>query len=147
LNGYIDREDDIRDAIAFYDAQGTQARRRGPDKRRTDGEFIVSGPDFLWCCDGHDKFRNYGIEIYAAVDAYSRRIQWIYVGNSNRRQISILRQMLDALKQYNRCPLSGAPTEARKCYYLPIHTSAFSEGTNRQKGQPQKRLMHSGSRV
>src|SRR5437660_4337195 len=42
LNGYIAREDDIHDAIAFYDAQGTQARRRGRGKRRTDGEFIYS---------------------------------------------------------------------------------------------------------
>jgi hypothetical protein len=46
------------------------------------------GPDFLWCRDGHDKFRNYGIEIYAGVDAYSRRTQRMYVGNSDRKQIS-----------------------------------------------------------
>jgi hypothetical protein len=104
LKGYIAREDDVRDAIAFYDPQGTRARRRGPDKHRKHGEFITPGPDFLWCCDGHDKFRNYGIEIYAAVDAYSRRILWIYVGNSNRRQISVLRQMLDTIKHHNRCP-------------------------------------------
>jgi hypothetical protein len=90
VQGYIAREDDVRDAIAFYDPQGTRARRRGPDKHRKDREFITPGPDFLWCCDGHDKFRNYRIEIYAAVNVYSRRIQWIYVGNSNRRQISIL---------------------------------------------------------
>jgi hypothetical protein len=48
----------VRDAIAFYDTQGTQARRRGSDKHRKDVEFITPGPDFLWCCDGHDKFRN-----------------------------------------------------------------------------------------
>lgn len=44
--------------------------------------------------DGHDKFRNYGIEIYASVDAFSRRIQWCYVGNSNCQAISVLRQMV-----------------------------------------------------
>ena len=104
LHGYIARENDIRDALAHYDASGTQARSRGPAKSRKDGEFITPGPNFLWYCDGHDKFRNFGIEIYAAVDAYSRRIPWIYVGNSNRRQISILRQMLSALSHYNRCP-------------------------------------------
>jgi len=62
LKGYIAREDDERDAIAYWDVQSTRARRRGSDKHRKDWEFITSGPDFLWCCDGHDKFRNYGIE-------------------------------------------------------------------------------------
>lgn len=91
LKGHHAREDDVRDALAHLDPESTEARRRGPDKIRQSGEFIIPGPDFLWCCDGHDKFRNYGIEIYAGVDAYSRRIQWIYAGNSNRRQISVLR--------------------------------------------------------
>jgi hypothetical protein len=46
VQGYIARENDVRDAIAFYDPQGTRARRRGPDKHRKDGEFITPGPDF-----------------------------------------------------------------------------------------------------
>jgi hypothetical protein len=75
LQGHHAREDDVREALAHLDPEGTEARRRGPDKTRKGGEFITPGPDFLWYCDGHDKFRNYGIEIYAAVDAYSRRIQ------------------------------------------------------------------------
>jgi len=104
LQGHHAREDDVRDALAHYDPEGTAARRRGPNKTRKDGEFVTAGPDFLWCCDGHDKFRNYGIEIYATVDAYSRRIQSIYVGNSNRRQISILRQALTLIESRDRCP-------------------------------------------
>jgi len=104
LSGHIAREDDVRDALAQFDPQGTEARRRGPSHRRLGGEFIIPGPDFLWCIDGHDKFRNYGIEIYAGVDAYSRRIQWIYVGNSNRRQTSILHQMVSIVEAHNRCP-------------------------------------------
>jgi|SRR6266516_4645582 len=98
------RDDDVRDALATLDTVGVESRRKGSDKRRKGGEFITPGPDWLWCCDGHDKFRNYGIEIYAAVDAYSRRIQWCYVGNSNRRAIGILRQMVTTIKEYNRCP-------------------------------------------
>jgi hypothetical protein len=104
LKGHHAREDDVRDALAHLDPEGTEARRRGPDKTRQSGEFITPGPDFLWCCDGHDKFRNYGIEIYAGVDAYSRRIQWVYVGNSNRRQISVLRQALAVIEDRDRCP-------------------------------------------
>ena len=98
------REDDVRDALAALDVVGTESRRRGPDKRHKGGEFITPGPDWLWCCDGHDKFRNYGIEIYAGVDAYSRRIQWCYVGNSNRRAVGILRQVVTTFQEYGRCP-------------------------------------------
>jgi hypothetical protein len=98
------RDDDVRDALIALDPAGVQSRQRGPDKRQKDGEYITPGPDWLWCCDGHDKFRNYGIEIYAAVDAYSRRIQWCYVGNSNRRAVGILRQVVTAIKEYDRCP-------------------------------------------
>lgn len=104
LNGYVAREDDIRDALAHMDPQGTEARKRGPDRKNQGGEYIVPGRDFLWAIDGHDKFRNYGIEIYAGVDAYSRRILWIYVGNSNRRQVSILKQMVSVLENQNHCP-------------------------------------------
>ena len=98
------REDDVRDALKALDAVAVESRLKGSDKRQKGGEYITPGPDWLWCCDGHDKFRNYGVEIYAAVDAYSRRIQWCYVGNSNRRAIGILRQAVTTFKAYNRCP-------------------------------------------
>lgn len=98
------RDDDVRDALSELDKRGTESRRPGPKKTHMGGEFITPGPDWLWCCDGHDKFRNYGIEIYAGVDAFSRRIQWCYVGNSNRRTVSILRQVVTTIKTYGRCP-------------------------------------------
>ena len=98
------REDDVRDALIALDPAGVQSRHRGPDKRQKGGEYITPGPDWLWCCDGHDKFRNYGVGIYAAVDTYSRRIQWCYVGNSNRRAVGILCQVVTAIKEYDRCP-------------------------------------------
>lgn len=98
------RDDDVRDALAHRDEKGTASRRRGPNKNNKTGEYIVPGPDFLWCCDGRDKFRNYGIEIYTGVDAFSRRIQWCYVGNSNHRAVSILRQAVTIIKKYGPCP-------------------------------------------
>jgi hypothetical protein len=63
------RDDDVRDALAALDAAGTASRRKGRSKRRKGGEHITPGPDWLWCCDRDDKFRNFGIEIYAGVDA------------------------------------------------------------------------------
>jgi hypothetical protein len=68
------RDNDVRDALAHLDTRGTESRRKGPDKGRKGEEFITPGPDWLWCYNGHDKFRNYGIKIYASVNAYLRRI-------------------------------------------------------------------------
>ena len=46
----------------------------------------------MWSVDGHLKFRSYGIEIYAAIDAYSRYIVWIHVGLSAVTGISVAKQ-------------------------------------------------------
>jgi|tagenome__1003787_1003787.scaffolds.fasta_scaffold20898812_2 hypothetical protein len=102
--GHRAREDDVRDALRKLDEKGTAARKPGPKKRRKGGEYIVRGPDWLWCIDGHDKFRNYGIGIYAAVDAFSRKILWFYIGNSNRRGVSILKQAVTTIRSLGRCP-------------------------------------------
>src|SRR5690348_10756476 len=66
--------------------------------------YVTWGPNFMWCLDGHDKFSQYGLQIYAAVDAYSRKIIWFYCGNSNRAQLSVLKQYLTAVKYQGLCP-------------------------------------------
>jgi hypothetical protein len=74
-HAYQARENNVRYALKKLDIKGTAARMPGPKRRRKkSGEYIVRGPDWLWCIDGHDKFRNYEINIYAAVDAFSRKI-------------------------------------------------------------------------
>jgi hypothetical protein len=104
-HAYRARQDDVRDALRELDSKGTAARKPGPRKRRKrGGEYLARGPDWLWCIDGHDKFRNYGIEIYAAVDAFSRKILWFYIGNSNRRAVSILQQGISVIRSFGRCP-------------------------------------------
>ena len=48
---------------------------RLPEGRKIRREnYITPGPNFLWCLNGHDKFSQYKIQIYAAIDAYSRKI-------------------------------------------------------------------------
>jgi len=49
--------------------------------------------------DGHDKLSFWGIQIYAAIDAFSRYVTWCYIGISNRTQISVLRQFLEVLQE------------------------------------------------
>jgi hypothetical protein len=76
--------------------EGVERRRRDVQRRR--GEYIVPGPNFIWSVDGHDKLKEYGIEIYAGVDAYSRYVTWIYVGVSSGTSISVVRQFLNTVQ-------------------------------------------------
>jgi hypothetical protein len=72
--------------------------RRARDLQRHRGEYIVPGPNYLWSIDGHCKLDFVGIEIYAAIDAYSRFITWIYVGISSHTAVSVLIQYLTTLR-------------------------------------------------
>src|SRR5437763_985243 len=72
--------------------------------RHQRAEFINPGPDHLWCIDGHDKLKAWGIHIYAAIDAYSRKIIWTYVGNANRSRLAVARQYLETAAQLDWCP-------------------------------------------
>lgn len=72
---YNARDDNICDTFSTLDKVGTASRKPGPKKQHMGGEYITPKPDWLWCIDGHDKFCNYGIKIYASVEAYFQRIQ------------------------------------------------------------------------
>ena len=78
--------------------------RRTQDMQRQRTTYSVPGPDFIWCCDGHDKLAEWGIEIYAGIDAYSRYIPWIYVGISNRKPLSIAMQYAQIVKGRGKHP-------------------------------------------
>ncbi|KAJ5464457.1 uncharacterized protein N7458_000143 [Penicillium daleae] len=57
-------------------------RRSGLQRRR--GAYICDGPNAIWHLDGYMKLEPFGIEIYAAIDGYSRYVTWIYIGISAR---------------------------------------------------------------
>jgi hypothetical protein len=78
------------------DPIGVYKRRQDLQRRR--GEYVTPGPDFCWSMDGYCKFEEFGIQIYAAIDAYSRMIIWIYVGVSARTMVSVYAQFAEALK-------------------------------------------------
>jgi len=42
--------------------------------------------------------------MYAAIDAYSRKIIWYYCGSSNRTAISVIRQYFITVKPLGLCP-------------------------------------------
>lgn len=69
----------------------------GPENRKKKkpyhgGELISPGPNDTWSLDAHCKLEKFGIQIYAAVDHYSRYTTFSYVGVSNRTNISVLLQ-------------------------------------------------------
>lgn len=86
--------------IMFPDAVDMRQRAM----RRNRGHFLVPGPNYQWCLDGHDKLKDYGFEIYAAIDAWSRNIIWLYMGHSNATALSVLKQYLRAVEQYGIRP-------------------------------------------
>ena len=44
------------------------------------------------------KLRQYGIEIYSAIDAYLRYVSWMYVGVSATTAVSVVKMYLEALE-------------------------------------------------
>ncbi|KAI3171846.1 hypothetical protein CBS147317_1275 [Penicillium roqueforti] len=68
---------------------------RLPGLRRERVNYISPGPNDVWHIDGHMKLEPFGIEIYAAIDGYSRYIIWAYVGVSARTAVSVMRQCFD----------------------------------------------------
>jgi len=101
-------------------------------KKRQDN-YVVPGPDWLWCLDGHDKLSRFGIEIYACVDAFSRKIIWFFVGSSNRTQVSVLRQYLHAIKAIGYCPNFLRTNRGREtpmmadAHYFLYYTACFDD--------------------
>jgi hypothetical protein len=71
--GHRPRGNNVREALQTLDAYGVISRKPGMKKKRQDN-YVVAGPDWLWCLDGHDKLSRFGIEMYACVDAFSRKI-------------------------------------------------------------------------
>ncbi|KAG8674007.1 hypothetical protein FPOAC1_007326 [Fusarium poae] len=72
-------------------------------KHRRTG-WAPAGPDFIWSLDAYDKLKAWGIEIYAAIDAYSRYITWFYCGISANTSRSVVEQYLYALQQRETMP-------------------------------------------
>src|SRR2546423_1952574 len=101
--GFRARRRDVAAAPRTLDPEGTAARTPGLRRARIE-YYITDGPNQLWCLDGHDKISQYYIQIYAAVDAYSRKVLWIYCGTANRAKYSILYQYLQTVRLLGRCP-------------------------------------------
>jgi hypothetical protein len=130
--GFKARRDDVAALLQAIDDEAI-ARRPGLRKLRLEN-CSTPGPNFFWCLDGHDKSSQYGIEIYTAVDAFSRKIIWFYVGNSNRTAISVVPQYLNAVQTTGICPRLIRTDKGTETVLLAdIHFSLFIEATLREQ--------------
>ena len=72
----------------------------------------------MWSIDAYCKLEGWGIQIYAAIDAYSRHIIWAYVGITGRTQISTLAQYLATLQAVNVLPEIVRSDRGRETFRL-----------------------------
>jgi hypothetical protein len=69
------------------------------------------------------KLSYYGIEIYAAIDGYSRYVPWFYCGVSETTRVSVLKQYLEVLSvhkkqlQYLRSDYGGETMMAANAHW------------------------------
>jgi hypothetical protein len=97
--------DDVQAALTQINAERGIAGDRIPGMKPVRRlEALYHGPNFIWCIDGHDKLKPFGIEIYGAIDGYSRKLIWIYCGVSNHTQVSVAKQFLIAIQKHKVVP-------------------------------------------
>jgi hypothetical protein len=87
----------ITKVIKALDPEGMEFRKKGFIKRR--GEYIVYDFNKMWHVDGYCKLDFVEIEIYGYVDAYFRKVIWVYVGVSAYTQISVVSQYLKIMRE------------------------------------------------
>lgn len=93
---------DIMFAMRKIDPEGVRARLARKNRKRK--KFLVAGPDAIWSIDAYCKLEFCGIQIYAVIDAYSRKLLWIYVGVSSRTAVSVAKQFLTYLQDEKIMP-------------------------------------------
>ncbi|KAH8146899.1 uncharacterized protein LAJ45_08978 [Morchella importuna] len=93
----------IGQALKIVDPIGVENRLKGVNRHHA--HFICPGPNWCWSIDGHLKLQMFGIEIYAAIDAYSRYVTWFYSGVSGKTGVSVLSQFLEVMQKQNCLPL------------------------------------------
>lgn len=88
--------------VRELDPDGVSERRRRARQHR--GAVILPGPNEMWSMDAYCKLEHWGIQIYAAVDAYSRFVIWYYVGISGRTAVSVLGQYVSTITTTKTAP-------------------------------------------
>ncbi|XP_034540611.1 uncharacterized protein LOC117813717 [Notolabrus celidotus] len=95
--------DDVAKVMRDLDASGLQ--RRSPGKKKIQRRnYISCGPNDTWHIDGNDKLKFFGMWIHLGIDGFSRKVLWLKVGTSNRKQRFVARYFYDAVQEHGGCP-------------------------------------------
>ncbi|KAM4067547.1 hypothetical protein HRG_012300 [Hirsutella rhossiliensis] len=100
----LKRSKSQENAPEYRDFTPENVRERWGRTRYTRRDFSIHGPDWVWSIDGYDKLKNWGFEIYAGIDAYSRYITWFYCGFSSGTSWNVAKQYLHVLNQRHAMP-------------------------------------------
>ena len=80
MKGIVTDKETVRLTVKALDPDGVQNRLQ---HRLTRRQYVNPGPNYSWHVDGYDKLKPYGLAVHGAIDGYSRRILWLYVGSTN----------------------------------------------------------------
>lgn len=93
----------LRQLLAEQFPEQVQVRLQQIQTRRAG--FTLPGPNYTWSVDGHCKLQHWGFEIYGGIDAYSRFVNWSYVGVSALTQRSVFAQYLCVVREFGVIPM------------------------------------------
>ncbi|XP_019210637.1 uncharacterized protein LOC109199765 [Oreochromis niloticus] len=109
--------DDVANIMRDMDASGLQ--RRSPGKKKIPRRnYISRGPNDTWHIDGNDKLKFFGMWIHLGIDGFSRKVLWLKVGTSNRKQNFVARYFFEAVQEQGGCPQMIRGTEERRTLLL-----------------------------
>jgi hypothetical protein len=115
--------------------EGVEARRRKEHRPPPPHREPFLGPDHFWSIDAYCKFEHFGFGIYAAIDAYSRNVQWVHCGISSRTELSVGMQYLYKLREYGYRPRLIRSDRGTETIWLADIQHALCTITHRQETQ------------
>ncbi|KAK6431426.1 hypothetical protein LTR95_012413 [Oleoguttula sp. CCFEE 5521] len=92
IHNYKDR---LYNVAHVVNAEDVERHRKHAKVHR--GAIFTLGPNHAWSMDKYCKLEAFSIQIYAAIDVYSRYPVWIYIGITGRTAVSVLAQYIATL--------------------------------------------------
>ena len=80
ISGFIIDHESLRLILKELESLSVKQRTRHKLTRST---YVFTGPNQTWHIDGYDKLKPIGFAIHGAIDGYTRKILWLFVGSSN----------------------------------------------------------------
>ncbi|KAG5964048.1 hypothetical protein E4U57_005670 [Claviceps arundinis] len=95
-------------------------------------DFRVPGPNFLWCVHRYKELEEFGFQMYACIDAYSRCIIWFNCGRSLLAVECALKQYLRTAKRLGMRPLfiRSDDDKYHSCYWAAAQATLANANTN-----------------